>query len=624
MSLEQVPDEIIQQLLYYISPEDNLRCFQLLARRFHMIASHGLLWRYHCCTRFRYWNPQHRFHDKLRKAVNSIDWKRLFLLRQRDNRLISDLLDAVLASKVGRLKRMEDICRLGYDAKDFLLDQCQTHESAPDVLSRRYFSNAILDSIHRSIAIEEWYRLGLDRDSLDAQTAAQRLERALGAFDMFVLHDQPGDIDDISQMLDEMAARFRASCDEIAAYTTREKALALNRWMRANGLTGMQNPERNYRNLRNCLIGQALRHEDHESTPLVSSAIFCCLASRLGINAQCCAIPNHVHVIVSAQPGRTLDDIPFKGLGQPEPMFLDPYGADDEVPASCLKNLLPRFGWHTSTDAFLAPAPPLSMVRRTARNIKATSTRILELQDDAHPELSQLLRGNGAMNVEASLYSALWASFMSTPSNTYEWHDRLAKLLRRSATGWPEDAWLVEKYIWPMYAIFSSPRDAFYHHVIRVLGDPWKHWRLVLNQDDMIPPVFRREKGENHAVPFKIGQVFRHRKYGWIGVITGWSDHSSQRALPESASSDVDNDTETIQSASQNNMVLRSPNQFHFMCFPSTGSERHVVAADNIELIHDSTRISDDMFPIAGKFFKRFDPETCSFISNIKEQYPDD
>ncbi|KAG5926136.1 hypothetical protein E4U42_003600 [Claviceps africana] len=623
MSLEQVPDEIIQQLLYYISPEDNLRCFQLLAHRFHRLAAQGLLWRHHCCTRFRYWSPQHGFHQKLRQPVTSINWKQLFLLRKRGNHLISKLLDAVLASKVGRLKRMEHICRLGYDAKDFLLDQCRTPQTASDVLSRRYFSNTILDSIHRSIAIEEWYRLGLDRDSSDSQVAARRLERALGAFDMFVLHDQPGDIDDISQMLDDTAARFRASCQGLEGYTTREKALALNRWIRANGLTGMRNPERNYRNLRNCLIGQALRHEDHESTPLISSAIFCCLASRLGINAQCCAFPNHVHAIVSAQPGWTLDDVPFKGPGQPEPMYFDPYGADDEVPASSLKDLLAHLGWQTSTDAFLAPVHPLSMVRRTAQNIKATFARILELQDDAHPELSQLLRGNGVMNVEASLYSSLWSSLMLTPSNTFEWHDRLANLLRRSAAGWPEDAWLVEKYLWPMYAISSTPRDAFVRHVIRVLDDPWKHWQLVRAQDDMIPPVFRREIGGNHAVPFKIGQVFRHRRYGWIGVITGWSDHSSRR-LSGPASVDVDIDTETLRSTSRNNMIMRSPNQFHFMCFPSTGSEPHVVAADNIELIHDPTRISDDMFPMAGKFFKRFDTETCSFISNIKEQYPND
>lgn len=61
----------------------------------------------------------------------------------------------------------------------------------------RYYGNALLDSIHRSIAVEEWHRLRLDRDSLEAQVAGVRLERALGAFDLFVLHDQFGDLDDV-------------------------------------------------------------------------------------------------------------------------------------------------------------------------------------------------------------------------------------------------------------------------------------------------------------------------------------------------------------------------------------------------------------------------------------------
>ncbi|KAG6064335.1 hypothetical protein E4U32_000301 [Claviceps aff. humidiphila group G2b] len=609
MSLEQIPDEIVQQLLYHVSPEDNLRCFQLLAHRYHRLGGQSLLWRYHCCTSFRYWSSEHEFQEKLRQTVATVEWKELYILRKSRNGLVSELLDAVLASQVGRLQNMERICRLGYDAKDFLLEQCQSHESVSDVLARRYFSNAILDSIHRSIAVEEWYRLGLNGHSLNAHVADQRdqrLERSLGAFDMFVLHDQPGDIDDISQMLDEAAARFRVDCEGFERYTTRQKALALNRWMRANRLTGMQNPQRNYRNLRNCYIGQALRHKDHESTPLISSAIFCSLASRVGINAQCCAFPSHVHAIVLARTGWTLDDVLFEGRGQPEPMYLDPYGTDDEVPASNLQSLLAQS--QTGSEAFLAPVPPISMVRRTARNIKATFARILELQDNAHPELSQLLRGSAAMNVDASLYSALWASVMLTPCNTYEWHDRLANLLHRSAVGWPEDAWLVGRYLYPMY-ISSYPNQR------SQICDPREHWELLRQQDNIIPPVFRRGQ-ESQAIPFKIGQVFRHRRYGWIGVITGWSDQSFTRHMDSAA--------ETLQPTSQNSMAARPPNQFYFMCFPSTGSEPHVVAPENIELIHDSTRISDDMFPMAGKFFKRFDAETCSFISNNKEQYPDD
>ncbi|KAG5945911.1 hypothetical protein E4U59_004963 [Claviceps monticola] len=613
MSLEQIPDEIVQQLLYHVSPEDNLRCFQLLAHRYHRLGGQSLLWRYHCCTRFRYWSSEHEFQEKLRQTVATVEWKELYILRKTRNSLVSEFLDAVLASQVGRLQNMERICRLGYDAKDFLLEQCQSHESVSDVLARRYFSNAILDSIHRSIAVEEWYRLGLNGHSLNAHVVDQRdqrLERSLSAFDMFVLHDQLGDIDDISQMLDETAALFRVDCEGFEGYTTRQKALALNRWMRANRLTGMQNPQRNYRNLRNCYIGQALRHEDHESTPLISSAIFCSLASRVGINAQCCAFPSHVYAIVLARIGWTLDDVLFEGRGQPEPMYLDPYGTDDEVPASDLQSLLAQS--QTDSEAFLAPAPPISMVRRTARNIKATFARILELQDNAHPELSQLLRGSAAMNIDASLYSALWASVMLTPCNTFEWHDRLANLLNRSAVGWPEDAWLVGRYLYHMYiSSYHAPNP----NQSSQIRDPREHWELLRQQDNIIPPVFRREQG-SQAIPFKIGQVFRHRRYGWIGVITGWSDQSFIRHMDSAAA--------TLQPTGQNSTAIRPPNQFFFMCFPSTGSEPHVVSPDNIELIHDPTRISDDMFPMAGKFFKRFDAETCSFISNNKEQYPDD
>ncbi|KAK2612111.1 hypothetical protein QQS21_001841 [Conoideocrella luteorostrata] len=564
MSLDQIPDEIFQHLLYYVSPEDNLQCFKLLSHRFHRLANHGLLWRYHCCSTFKYWSPDHGFREKLDLTVASVEWKKLFLVRAQRNSLVSKLLDGVLASKVGRLRGMEHICRLGYDAKDFLLDQCQIQESAPDVLARRYYSNAILDSIHRSIAIEEWYNLGLDRDLLDAQVATLRLERALGAFDMFVLHDQPGDLHDISLMLDDTAAQFRAGCADISSLTTREVALALNRWIRTRNLTGLHNPERNYRNLRNCLIGQALRHQDHESIPLISSSIFCCLASRLGLNAHCCAFPNHVHAVVLAQPGQTLNNLPVDSNDEQERMYLDPYGEDDEVPASGLQNLLTHFGLQTSQSAFLEPVSPVTMVLRTAQNIKATFARILELQDNAHPELSQLLRGNGAMNMEASLYSAMWASLMLTPPSTFEWDDRLASFLRQFAGAWPEDAWLVEKYLLPMYSSFPPLRNGFARHMNRGIGNPWEQWHLVRDQDDLIPPVFRRNLDGNQSVPFKIGQVFRHRRYGWIGVITGWSDHPR---LPVTTTRATDDLTNAAESTGRSNTQTRPPNQFYFMCW---------------------------------------------------------
>lgn len=53
----------------------------------------------------------------------------------------------------------------------------------------RYYSDAVLGYLHRTMAIEEWVKL---KDGHPIP-----LERALAAFDMFVLHDREGDIDEV-------------------------------------------------------------------------------------------------------------------------------------------------------------------------------------------------------------------------------------------------------------------------------------------------------------------------------------------------------------------------------------------------------------------------------------------
>jgi hypothetical protein len=50
----------------------------------------------------------------------------------------------------------------------------------------RYYANAVLDHVHRSQALEEWVKI------LRGENVP--LERALGSFDLFVLHDQYGDL----------------------------------------------------------------------------------------------------------------------------------------------------------------------------------------------------------------------------------------------------------------------------------------------------------------------------------------------------------------------------------------------------------------------------------------------
>lgn len=51
-----------------------------------------------------------------------------------------------------------------------------------------------LDSIHRGVAVGIWYTYQ------ESPLTRRGLEQALGAFDLFVLHDQPQDIDYASFM----------------------------------------------------------------------------------------------------------------------------------------------------------------------------------------------------------------------------------------------------------------------------------------------------------------------------------------------------------------------------------------------------------------------------------------
>jgi F-box protein 21 len=136
--LESIPNEIITHLLYFLPPEDNLVCFQRLSKRLNRLANSGLLWRHHCVQSFKYWNPDHEFQKKLQQPVGEVDWKQLYLVRKERNTRIAQLFDGILARRVHRLHRFEQICLLGYDAKDFLLEQCAASEAdVQDVLARR-------------------------------------------------------------------------------------------------------------------------------------------------------------------------------------------------------------------------------------------------------------------------------------------------------------------------------------------------------------------------------------------------------------------------------------------------------------------------------------------------------
>ena len=294
----------------------------------------------------------------------------------------------------------------------------------------------------------------------------------------------------------------------------------------------MDNPDENYRNLRNCLIGHALSESEHTSLPLVSSAIFCCVAERLGLTSACCAFPSHVHASVFAPPAMSLDGAEQSSNGELDSMYLDPYGLDDEVTIDDLRSKLVEFGWNQGAEPFLKVTPARLIVARLGQNIKSTYAAVqsLERGHSRESELKRLRAGYSDLNLEAALYGAMWAELLMKQPSSFHWDANLDSFLNRFALYWSEDAWIVEKYLVPLYDYFIATQPNQRQRA------GWENVRAIMdmleNLDNRLPTVNRRYTQEIHTrVRYKIGQVFRHKRYHWIGIINGWAA-SGVTALP--------------------------------------------------------------------------------------------
>lgn len=135
-SFADLPNEIIQQILFYIPPS-SAPAIQQVSRRFNDLIQ-PILWLYHCRTQFQYWDQRHKIQAKFANEVAKTDWKKVFSSRHSIDRATSQAIDAILASQVGRVEKFQSIVGFGYDAKDTLLRHLNVDDDAEDVLARRY------------------------------------------------------------------------------------------------------------------------------------------------------------------------------------------------------------------------------------------------------------------------------------------------------------------------------------------------------------------------------------------------------------------------------------------------------------------------------------------------------
>lgn len=319
--------------------------------------------------------------------------------------------------------------------------------------------------------------------------------------------------------MNSIAAQILEEYPLLAERTTRQKASAIVTFLRQRGLTGIiESLGHRYHDLQNNFIGFALHDQSHASLPLISASIFSCIAQRLGVDANPCAFPFHVITVVRPPSGLNLDGHLMGLDAATDSMYLDPFETDQEVPISTLISRLrlvaaPQSGH----DIYLSPTPVPELILRTGRNIltsvqeshRSTAGRANELDESS---------ASSFMDLEGAFYGALWASLiLGMPANgdgppiaTIRRRTYLPPFIEHFETHFPHDIGLIEKYIIPTFQHspeFSQLRDSV---------------RIMRSVDSMPKQVKRRTKDISRHVQYKVGQVFTHRKYRYLGVITGW------------------------------------------------------------------------------------------------------
>lgn len=508
-TLLDLPAEILEAIFLHLDPPSLFALAQSNRTIKNLTTDSPIIWRHLCRTSFTTWAPHHRIAAKYAGPLSDVDWRTLYICRRRIERETRRLLNHVIATQHERIRCINDIAEFGYDAKETLLRECACPDDAEDVLARRYYANAVLERIHREMAIGVWKELQEGKNV--------PIDRALGAYDMFARGGEDVDFHAMAGDLDRLAQGLLTEHADFHSFNTRAKASTLALYLRNQGFQGV--PDTSYRALRNSFIGLVLQSPTHQSLPLISVAIFCAMAQRVGLDARPCGFLFHVYCLVYAPAQHTLDGA-YKpsSTGPLDSMYLDPFRSSDEVHQGDLLRVLRDMGVPSSEHStFLSDTTTREMVLRTARNIMNSVQTIRQTQVGVHGISTAWL--DAYPDMDSAFYSTLWAMLLLGPgedgtagslaSVSARRRQYLPYLLEHFQTHVAWDVALLEQYVIPMF--YTLPE-----------GQRLLQFVQSMHQIDTLrrPVISRTARVRN--VDFKIGTLFRHKRYGYEGVITGW------------------------------------------------------------------------------------------------------
>ena len=236
--------------------------------------------------------------------------------------------------------------------------------------------------------------------------------------------------------------------------------------------------------------------------------IFCGIAQRLGLNASLIGFPQRIicrisgWTSISSSPHRT---------EAPTSYILDIFDDVRVLSAEEIHSRLEFLGIPVAhAENFLHAARPTELVARVGRNI------ITSLQQEHDGATTQ-------MDTSRSAHAAVAALLFLQPNNLV---DALPNILHQ----FPMDVYSIEKDYIPV--VLREGVEGLY------MADRLRRIQNTILQKDActIQPRLREQEknpelGDDKDIIYKIGTIFRHRRWGYTGVIRRWVRKSWEHSL---------------------------------------------------------------------------------------------
>ena len=199
---------------------------------------------------------------------------------------------------------------------------------------------------------------------------------------------------------------------------------------------------------------------------------------------------------------------------------MDPFRSASEVPIEDLRAQLAAMAADASNSAYVSASSTTEIVLRASRNIMNSVQMAHGVARNAniHGGHTHLATISTFPELDSAFYGALWASLLlGSPSPgsgpaTANLQRRffLPYIVRHFETHFPNDVFLLEQHIVPLFQNLDEYRQL--QETVRVMRAG----------DTMQKQIKRRTTEVSNHVRYKIGQVFQHKRYNYMAVITGW------------------------------------------------------------------------------------------------------